>query len=458
MFKNLRFALSVFLLFLTWSLLNGQDLKRRAFLGAQLGSLAKVEKDLGTDSGLYMPQILPGGSLINMNVPSGTVLQQVNGITIESMRDLGNALSQIKEGDQMEVSVFENGARKVYNGRAVGRQKEQHAHAQVEYGKVSYEGNTLRSLLYKPNGVEQPPVIFFLQGYTCQSIEMRNNNPAKQLIDSWIKEGFAVFLVEKPGMGDSKSVSPCMEIDFKEELLAFSKAYETLRKTKTVDTEKIFLFGHSMGGIVAPLLANQHNPAGVLVFGIVGKNWYDYMIDIYTEQPLIFGTSAEQIKDDNRYNLPFVEDLLIHKKSNHELIESPLYGNFLKENGTAESLVQGYYLARHYTYWQALADVDVPNAWSSVKAPVLVLHGEYDIQAINPKYGEMIVTNVNQSGGKASFELFPKTEHAFLKFESRAKLLQVMNDGSYSSTFKTHFNRAIADKSLEWMREHTKGL
>ena len=114
-------------------------------------------------------------------------------------------------------------------------------------------------------------------------------------------------------------------------------------------------------------------------------------------------------------------------------------------------------LVQGHTYWQTLADIDVPKAWSKVKSPVLVLHGEYDIQAIHPKYGEMIVTNVNKHGGKASFELFPKTEHAFLKFDSREELLRVMNDGSYVGTFNTHFNTAIAEKSLEWMNQQTKG-
>jgi pimeloyl-ACP methyl ester carboxylesterase len=418
--------------------------------------LSVVEQDLGTDSGLYLPDILPDGSLGKMNVPAGTVLQQINDAPIQSLRDLRPALSEIKEGDDLKIIVFENGTNKTYRGKAMGKRMEQHAHARVEYGEVRYEDNTLRSLLYLPNNVEQPPVVFFLQGYTCQSIEMRNNNPAKQLVDSWIKQGYAVFLVEKPGMGDSESVTPCMEIDFNQELLAFSKAYEALRKNATIDTEKIFLFGHSMGGIIAPLLAEKHSPAGVLVFGIVGKNWYDYMIDIYTEQPLIFGTPEEQVKEDNQYNLPFIKDLLVHKKTNQELIESPLYGDFLKEDGTAASLAQGYYIARHYTYWQALADIDVPGAWSKVKSPVLVLHGEYDIQAIHPKYGEMIATNVNQHGGEASFELFPQTEHAFLKFDSREELLRVMNDGSYVSTFATHFNTAIAERSLEWMKQQAK--
>ena len=330
---------------------------------------------------------------------------------------------------------------------------EDHPNATIDYGVVNYKGNALRSFLYLPKGVEQPPVVFFIQGYTCQSIEMRNDNPAKQLIDTYIKGGYAVYLVEKPDMGDSESDIPCMDIDFNQELTAFTEAYKNLSKNKKIDAENIFIFGHSMGGVIGPILAKKYPVAGVLVYGIVGKNWYDYMKDIYTEQPLLQGISQEVIEDNKTYYLPFIKDILVHKKSNTELIESSIYGERLRTDGTAENLSQGYFIQRHYRYWQTLADVDVPNTWAKVKSPVLVLHGEYDIQAIHPKYGEMIVTNVKEHGGDATFELFPKTEHAFLKFDSREELNTVMGNGTYMQHFSTHFNVEIATKSMEWMKQ-----
>jgi hypothetical protein len=434
--------------------LTAQTLQRKAFLGAQLMELSVVEESLGTDFGVYLPLILPEGSFGKMNIPEGSVLQQINKTSTESISDVLSTLSLIKEGDTLEVLIYKDGNQETFIGKALGKPREKNQYAVVEYGVVKYNGNKLRSLLYLPQGLEQPPVVFFLQGYTCQSIEMQNDNPAKQLIDNWIKNGYAVFLVEKPGMGDSESDIPCMELDFNQERKAFSEAYMALRNNSSIDNKNIFLFGHSMGGIIAPLLANEHSPAGVMVYGIVGKNWYDYMKDIYTEQPLLFGTSKKEIEEDNQYNLPFIKDLLIHKKNNQELIESPLYGDFLKQDGTAENLAQGYFIQRHYTYWQSLSDVNVPYTWSKVKSPVLVLHGEYDIQAIAPKYGKMIAENVNTHGGKANFELFPKTEHAFLKFNSREELNTVMNNGSYVNTFETNFNVAIADMSLQWMKQY----
>ncbi|HIB49122.1 MAG TPA: alpha/beta fold hydrolase [Flavobacteriaceae bacterium] len=434
----------------------GQSLKRSAFLGAQLMDLSAVEEETGADFGLYLPMILPEGSLGEMGVPAKSVLQKINGFEIKSFQDIQSALSPIKEGNNLEVVVLENGKTKTYKGLAVGKPKEKHTHASIDYGVVRYAGNTLRYFLYLPNEVENPPVVFFLQGYTCQSIEMRDNNPAKQLINQWIEKGYAVYLVEKPGMGDSESAIPCMDIDFNQELLAFTKAYEALQNNPKIDNQNIFLFGHSMGGIIAPLLAQKTSPAGIMVYGIVGERWYDYMKRIYTEQPLIFGNNQEQINQDAQYYLPFVKDLLVHKKSNSELLKSPIYGERLKQDGVADNLANGYYIMRHYKYWQTLADVDVPGIWAKVKAPVYVLHGEYDIQAIHPKYGEMIVTNVNQNGGNAQFELMPKAEHAFLHFDSREEHLNTLNGGGYVAAFTTNFNPTIGEKCIEWMNQQRK--
>ena len=432
-----------------------QELNRRAFLGihmVQLDDSIRNTLNYDKDHGIYLPVVLGDATFGVMGVAQGTVLEKLNGETMESFGDVQRVMGGVKAGDPIKAVVFENGASKAYKGKAVGRPFEEHPHAKVEYGTVSYEDNMLRSILYLPDGVQQPPVVFFLQGYTCQSIEMQPHFPAKQLIDQWIGEGYAVYLVEKPGMGDSDSKIPCMEIDFNQEVHAFSEAYASLRKNTKIDASQIFLFGHSMGGVVAPLIAKGHTPKGIMVYGIVGKNWYDYMRDIYIEQPLLFGTSEAQVVADNAYNLPFIEDLLMHRKPVKEMLSSPVYGEFLKEEGIYDDLAEGYYIYRHIKYWQTLTDVDIPDAWVQVKAPVCVLHGEYDIQAIHPKYGEMIATNVKAHGGNATFRVFPKSEHGFLKFDSREELMTTMNNGTYGRTFNTHFNQEIGAYSLEWMK------
>lgn len=444
-----------FILFLISNNGYSQHLKRKAILGIHMTPLEDTTRNklnYQKDYGVYIPVVINGATFQRMGIGEGTILEKLNGKRIETPRDVIDVMQDVKKGDAIEATVFEKGTSSIYKGNAIGKPLEEHAYAKVEYSSVDYKDNSLRSILYLPHGIKQPPVVFFLQGYTCQSIEMNFDNPAKQLIDHWIKEGFAVYLIEKPGMGDSNSKVPCVDIDFNQELQGFSEAYATLRRNTKIDASQIFLFGHSMGGVIAPLLAKIYPPKGIMVYGIVGKNWYDYMQDIYTVQPLLFGNSEAQIANDNAFTLPFIEDLLKNRKPLEEILSSPLYGEFLKQEGIYNDLANGYYIHRHVKFWQTLTDVDIPKAWSKVKAPVCVLHGEYDIQAIHPKYGEMIATNVNTHGGSATFRLFPKSEHAFLKFDSRDDLMSTMNDGSYVSKFVTHFNQEIATYSLEWMK------
>ncbi len=424
-------------------------------LGIHMTPLAdsiKTKLNFDKEHGIYLPNVSNDGTFGKMGIQQGSILEKLNGETISSPRDVQTALTEMKAGDAIKAVVFQDGKSKTFKGEALGRPQENHPHASIEYGTVSYQDNILRSLLYLPTGSKKPPVVFFIQGYTCQSIEMRPDNPAKQLIDQWIKAGYAVYLVEKPGMGDSESKVPCMDIDFNQELKAFSKAYEDLRNNNKIDNSNIFLFGHSMGGVISPILAKDNPPKGVMVYGIVGTNWYEYMQDIYTEQPLLFGTTEEQIKANNTYELPFIEDLLKNRKPVKEMLSSSVYGEFLKREGIAASLKDGYYIHRHIKFWRTLTDVDIPGTWAQVKAPVCVLHGEYDIQAIHPKYSEMITTNVKNHGGNATFRLFPKSEHAFLKFDSRENLMETMGNGTYVSKFTTHFNTEIASYSIEWMK------
>src|SRR5210317_2010325 len=134
-----------------------QTLKRSAFLGAQLTDLSGVEEETGADYGLYLPVILPDGSLGEMGVPEKTVLQKINGRNIQSFQDIQPALSGIKDGDDLIVHIFENGSQKMYKGLAKGKPKENNPHATVDYGVVRYDGNALRSFLYMPNGAIQPP-------------------------------------------------------------------------------------------------------------------------------------------------------------------------------------------------------------------------------------------------------------------------------------------------------------
>jgi dienelactone hydrolase len=79
-------------------------------------------------------------------------------------------------------------------------------------------------------------------------------------------QGFVTLRVEKSGVGDSQG-PPCDSIGFKEELAGYQAALRILRSSSSVNPDRIFLLGISLGGVFAPLLASETKVAGISVFG-----------------------------------------------------------------------------------------------------------------------------------------------------------------------------------------------
>lgn len=454
----MRIAHTIFACFflLLGTQLLGQQLARRAFLGIVMEPLTgemKADQKYDQDHGIFVPEVVPAGTFGKMGLSGELILQEINGNLISSREDVFVTMRNLREGDKIQVKVFADGKSGTHSGLLAGWPRENHSEAVVEYGEVTYPNNVLRSLLYLPSGVEKPPVVFYLQGYTCQSIEMQDQVPMKRLINDWINAGYAVYMVEKPGLGDSQSVIPCMDIDFQQELTAFSEAYKALWQEDKIDRDHIFLFGHSMGGVIAPFLSNQRAPKGVMVYGTVGKTWYEYMKDVYTEQEIMFGATEKEVEENKKENFAFLDDLMKSDLTNEEILAKDAYGSFLDEEGIRDDLARGYYIYRHYLFWRSLYNVNIPEAWSKVTTNVYVMHGEYDVQAIHPRYAKMIAENVNAHQGNAAFDLIPDTDHVFLKFDSMEENITALSNGTYGQMMATRYNPAVAAYSLNWMNK-----
>ncbi|MBL7472929.1 CocE/NonD family hydrolase [Robertkochia sediminum] len=449
-------VMSMLLLFVI-TLVTGQELERRAMFGVAVGPLSEANIEGDVDRGVYIQGVRPGFTFEKMGIQEGSILLSINGQETYDLNSFRSVTSAIRGGADLEVAVNENGEVRRYKGKAMARPFEEHPQADLHYEVVSYPGNNLRSILYTPKGKENAPVVFYLQGYTCQSVEYPDFVPMKKLINEWITAGYAVYMVEKPGMGDSDCETGCMDITFHQELEAFSQAYSTLLQDARIDKDNIFLFGHSLGGIVAPILAQQVSPKGVIVYGTVGKNWCDYMKDVVTEQQMMFGSTKEQVVEASKQSFPFIEDLMVSDLSNTEMVNSGRYTEYLSREGLKAELERGYYLGRHYKFWRSLADIDIPNAWKQVTTNVNVMHGEYDIQAINAKYARMIADLVNDHQGKAIFELVPDTDHAFLKFESMEQNIRALTNGTYSQALREKYNPEVAQRSIVWMNSLVRG-
>src|SRR5688572_32246276 len=182
--------------------------------------------------------------------------------------------------------------------RREGRALEEIPGLDSRYGVLQApDGTRLRTILTRPAGTGgRLPAILFVQWLSCDSIEL----PAKQQ-DGWSRmlrrvaqeSGYAMMRTEKAGVGDSEG--DCASLDYATELAGHRAALAALRRSPDVDPERIVIFGASMGGNYAPLVAAGVPVAGVMIWGGGAKTWFERMMGFERRAKELSGVPAAEL-------------------------------------------------------------------------------------------------------------------------------------------------------------------
>lgn len=337
--------------------------------------------------------------------------------------------------------------------------KETSAFAEVFYEEVPFDNGSLRSIIELPKDTKNPPVLFYLQGFGCSSIDLYYNDqdPIKQFTEGLTKLGIAVYRVEKPGLGDSKNDESCEEIGYHKEVLAFEKALAKLKQDPRIDGDRIFLFGHSLGGVTAPLLVERIPVAGIINYGSVFGKWYDYLLRVVKDQAAVRGKDPQIIKEEFEKRQPLLYDSMILKKTPEVLSMNPEYKKIMS---TGLPLIEGdKAIGRHYRFMQEINEADTKEALKNANTYVLAIHGEHDIHAIDASWAQHTAEWVNSFyPGKAEWKVLPNTEHSFAKVASmkeniRLRDLGEMNNQYYGENFDTEIIPMVAG----FIKNHSTG-
>lgn len=443
--KNLMLFVFVLLMCNVFS----QNLKRRAWLGAALvninDSIAK-SNNLKNKDGCCISVIANNGSANLLKMEAGDIIIGLNKHNIKDRNDLIAMISVLKEGAVVEFVIIRKGKQKIIKGMLLGAKLDSYAYADVIYSEVPFDKGYLRNIIIKPKGDGKFPLVFFIQGYNCASVDnMGENHPYEKIITGLVQKGYAVCKVEKPGMGDCEGTKACRDIDFKTELLAFETAYNQLNKYECIDTSRIYIFGHSMGGIVAPLMQKKIRPHGIAVYGTIVRSWFEYFVEQMRVQNFIMG--EDYAENDSIFNdrLQLCYDFMINKKLPKELNKNPL---FQAQWGYVEpDLV----MDRNYLFWQQLQDYSLMNGWKSYDGKVLSIWGECDFVAFSRYDHELIAEIANKYyPGNGEFISIPKCDHAFTMVNDMKHAAEKWTDWDYRIK---NFNQEIIEILDKWMQQ-----
>lgn len=429
-------------------------LPRRAFLGVHLlnvcDSVAILHK-LDKTTGIRVVQVVDHSTAMAIGLQPHDIILEANGKPVTGVGEFVTGISRRQEGDSIIVTISRHGQPIIKRGVMTGFPKETSPHASVIYDQVPFEDGYARTIIHRPHATGKHPAFFFIQGGNCMSMDNLGDHLAhKKLLEGISERGYVVIKTEKAGVGDSRSSRNCSDVSFFDEVALFSASYNALANHDFIDLDNVFIFGHSMGGVQAPLLQKDFAPRGIIVFGTVARPWFEYHIEVTRKQRLMLGQDYLINEDNHEQSIRFFYRFMIEKESPEQLLQDPDMAEYMRRHfGYSEG---GYMHGRHYTFWQQLQDTKPFRAWSQVDAYVLALHGDGEFVALNPYEPQLIADIVNHyNPGKASFKTVPNVDHGFIYVNDLEHAISIRNNLRYQ---ETNFHYGMVNLLVNWMNEH----
>ena len=177
------------------------------------------------------------------------------------------------------------------------------ANYSVVYGHVMSHGKRMRTIITKPRKPGKYPGFMFIQGFSPISYDFTLEGSTGDvttldgpILFEFANSGFVTLRVEKPGVGDSEG-GPIPDMDYTTELDIYRQALKQLKETEEVESDNVFIFGHSMGGAFGPMIAAENQVKGLVVYGVAARTWFEYLLDTVRYQGLLAGNTFEKADD-----------------------------------------------------------------------------------------------------------------------------------------------------------------
>ncbi len=256
----------------------------------------------------------------------------------------------------------------------------------------------LPAILSIPNGDGVFPVIVLVHGSGPNDMDetIGPNKPFKDIAGGLASKGIAVLRYEKRTR--HCKIEDIWSFTVKEESIDDTlNAVEILKSNNKIDHNRIFVLGHSLGGMLAPRIASMSKDiSGIIIAAGNARNLADLTI--------------EQL------------DYIMSMKENASTLEKNEIEKIKKQAEQIKKLDvkdNEIILGSAKAYWKDLASYNQVETAKQLNIPILVLQGERDYQ--------VTITDFNQwkealkDKNNVTFISYPKLNHLFLEGEGKSK-------------------------------------
>ncbi|MES2851102.1 MAG: PDZ domain-containing protein [Bacteroidota bacterium] len=415
-----------------------QSLPRKVFLGIRMEAVTDdARKIMGIESknGVLISEVFANSTAESAGFKRGDILLKINGQSFNSTNEVISYLNKQNAGNSFTYWISRD--KKLVEGKAVFQPQPKEKHEGIEM--IYTEAKTLlgqqRIIISKAADQKgKAPAIVFIGGIGCYSLDFTFNPTASevQLLNGLSRNGYLCARAEKPGMGDNAKTKACSEVSFMEEMKGYVDMIKTLKQRPDVDSNAVYIFGHSMGGLFAPLIAKETNLKGIIAYGTIGSNFLEYLIktrktiaEAYNMPP---EESDDLVKDFCECSVYYFADTMTTVQAE------------TKKHGCRELL--SLFDLRSRQYNNELYSFNIPSLWRSYGGKALLLWGNADYISSEDDH-KMIAGVVNRyHPGNADFEVVKNCDHGMLTASSFQDAR--LNPGVY--------NDAVGKAVLNWLK------
>jgi pimeloyl-ACP methyl ester carboxylesterase len=437
--SSLCFHLFIFCFSITSVFSQVQELPRRAFLGIQmdLNRQTPEHKAATQGKGVLITNVFAFSTAVEAGLRINDILLKINEKEINAPAEAIEEVRILPLQSQIAFTVFRNGQEMVFKTEMKSYPVEQTDDIYTTYSQVPSSDALLRAIINYPKKAGKFPAVVWVSGVSCYSLDTPFDTLSAEvkMVRFLARNGFAVIRLDRPGLGDSKGKIPCREMDFNTEAQHYVNAVRELKKWTYVDSSQVFLLGHSMGGVLGPLVAKQEKVKGIVAYGTIGKPFIEYLIDSRRAQAeKLYQMGGAETDSFMRSITDLCGKFLNEKKSLAQIVrEKPDYQE-----------ISRLFADRAPDYWYQLHELNIARNWEEFKGYTLLLWGKHDFISHPDEHTTIQRTIARQSPNKVTYIPLENTNHSMSYHETW--------DMARGQQIGGEYNPKVGEEILKWLK------
>jgi hypothetical protein len=285
---------------------------------------------------------------------------------------------------------------------------------------------TLPGTLAMPAGDGPFPALVLVHGSGPNDRDetILGNKPFKDLALGLASRGIAVLRYDKRTKVYPARLGGVANFTVTQEVLEDAlAAVKTLRAQPRIDAARVFVLGHSLGGMLIPrIAAGDPSLAGLIVMAGAARPLEQAIL----EQTQYIATADGRITPEEQTQIDDAKKLV---ETVHALTP---------EDAKSSRLISG----APASYWLDLRGYDAPTAAKTVAQPMLVLQGERDYQVTMDEFARWKSALAGRSN--VTFHSYPALNHLFIGGTGKSLPAEYETPG--------HVDEAVLRDIVDWIK------